>query len=125
MSKNGVPIQISEPVARVLRLLTHESNLELAISKVLKELVQFKLKRALTVINGCEEKYGMSFSQFEQARLDEKIADFLSNEVQQDGKDWDAAEADKKFLLKAKNDLEIAYPESPKTMGFSMSGETL
>jgi hypothetical protein len=121
MTNDGVTVFISEPVARVLQALTHESNLELAIAKVLKELVQYKLKDALDVISKFEKKYSMSLSEFEQACLDGRIANPFSHEIEKDGRDWDKAISDKGFLLKAKNTLEETYPESPEKIVFSRS----
>lgn len=108
--KKGVSIKITERYARVLRMLTHESNLELAIAIMLKQVVRYRLRDAMVVIKTFEERYGMNCSEFEQARADGIIANPQSPEVEKDGRDWHAAESEREMLVGTQKTLEKEYP---------------
>ena len=110
MKKDGTTVVIPERYARVLRMLTHESDLELAIAIVLVEVVHYRLRDALAVIKTFEGRYGMNFLEFEQARVDGMLANPNSPDVEKDGRDWNAAESEREMLLSAKSTLDKAYP---------------
>ena len=119
MTKDGVTVLISEPVARVLQALTHESNLELAIVKVLKQLLEYKIKAALETMQTLEKKYGMTFLEYEQAWKEGRIADPYSYEVEQDGFNWEAAVSEHESCVEMRRNLEAAYPSPPTVWEFS------
>ena len=121
MKSDYVTVSISEPVTRVLQALTHESNLELAIVMVLKELLQFKIQAGMKTIRKFEKKYRMSFSDFEQACQDGRIEDPYSYEVESDDFDWDAAVTDCESFADMQKKLEAIYPSPPTIIEFSRS----
>jgi hypothetical protein len=121
MKSDYVTVSISEPVVRVLYALTHESNLELAIAKVLKELLQFKIQAEMKIIRKFEKKYHMSFSDFEQACQDGRIEDPYSYKVERDDFDWEAAVTNYESFANMQKKLEAIYPSPPTTIEFSRS----
>lgn len=110
MKKDEASVVIPERYARVLRMLTHESDLELAIAIVLKEVVHYRLRDALAVIKTFEGRYGMNFLEFEQARVDGMIPDSFSPSIEKDSRDWNTAESEREMLLSAQSTLDKAYP---------------
>ena len=119
MTKDDVTVLISKPVARVLQALTHESNLELAIVKVLQQLLEHKIKTTLESTRTFEKKYGLTFSEYERACEDGRIADPYSYEVEQDGFNWEASVSEQETYVEMRRKLEAVYPSPPTVLGFS------
>jgi hypothetical protein len=121
MAMDTMAVSVSKPVAKALRELTCESNLDLAALKLLKELLKFKIQAEMKTIRKFEKKYRMSFSDFEQACLDGRIKDPYSYEVESDDFDWGAAVTDYESFVDMQKKLEANYPSPPTIIVFSRS----
>ncbi len=93
-----VTVSLSDPVYEVLRQLTRQEKVDVALSVALKDLLQLKKQNIENQIESFEEKYGMTFSEFEQACKDGRIKDPFSYEVEKDNWEWDAALAEQQTL---------------------------
>jgi len=89
---------LPKPAYNILRRLTGETRPDVALSIALKDLVRLRLEAAQTVIAGYEEKYGMSFSEFQQAWQAGRISAPYSYTVEGDYWAWEAAVSDIKAL---------------------------
>lgn len=91
-------ISLSNPVYEVLRQLTHQKEVDAALSVALKDLLRLKKQNLLKDIETFEKKYGMTFSEFEEACKDGRIKEPFSYEVEKDDWEWEALLSDKKTL---------------------------
>jgi hypothetical protein len=82
----------------ILRKLTGQLRPDIALSLAIKELVHFRMEATKAKIAAYEQKYGMTYSEFEQAWKDEKIEDPYSYPVEQDYMQWETALIDLKSL---------------------------
>jgi len=89
---------MSKPVYRILRDLTQESRLEVALPLAVKDWVRLKLKEASEQQGAFEERYGMDLPAFKQAWQQGHIADKHSYEVERDYWEWEAAVTDAERL---------------------------
>ncbi len=84
-------ISLSDPIYEILRQVTGESGINNALSKILKDFFQLKIEALEGKISTYEKKYGMSFTDFEEACKSGKIEDPYSYEVEKDDWEWETA----------------------------------
>ena len=82
----------------ILHRLTGASRPDVALSLALKDLVRLRMDEAQVHIAAFEQKYGMSFTEFEKACEDGRIPDPYSYEVEKDDFEWEAAITDRAAL---------------------------
>jgi hypothetical protein len=66
MSAEPTTLVIPRPAYNVLHRLTGESRPDVALSLALKDLVRLRLEKSKSSITDFEQKYGISFSEFEE-----------------------------------------------------------
>ncbi|MBM3180830.1 MAG: hypothetical protein FJZ86_10800 [Chloroflexi bacterium] len=91
-------VVIPKGTHNILRRLTGQSRPDIALSLAIKELIHFRIESTKAQIAAYEQKYGMVFSEFEQAWKDGKIKDPYSYPVEQDYMQWETALVDIKLL---------------------------
>ena len=79
---------------------TGEANLDKVIEDLLLEALESKLERYGREILRFEQKYGMTFSEFDKSWVADQIEEKHSYEVESDFIDWEMLEMEKKDLLK-------------------------
>ena len=84
-------VTFPKPVYEVFRQLTGESRMNVALPIALKDLVQFKIQDLENKFLAFEQKYGMTFSEFENACQQGRIANPFSYDVEKDNWEWEAA----------------------------------
>jgi len=89
---------LPKPAYNILRRLTGETRPEVALSVALKDLVRLRLEAAQAIMTGHEQKYGMPFSEFQDAWQSGRISNPHSYEVEGDYWAWEAADSDIKAL---------------------------
>ena len=87
---------ISPSVLKALVDFTGEFRVDMAIRLTLRDAARFKLRELESGLNRFEEKYGMTFSQFERAFQDGDIPDAFSYEVESDYLEWEGLLSRKK-----------------------------
>ncbi len=85
---------IPKPAYNVLRRLTGESRPDIALSLAIKDLIRLRLESARATIRNQEQKYGLSFADFESQWQSDKIAEKYSLTVEQDYLAWESAITD-------------------------------
>jgi hypothetical protein len=85
---------IPKPAYNILRRLTGESRPDIALSLALKDLIRLKIESARTTVQNLEQKYGMSFEDFNIQWQAEKISGKYTYEVEQDYLTWESALTD-------------------------------
>lgn len=91
---------ISKAALRALTELTGEPRLNVALLIALKDAVEHRLEKIDEAIHQLEQKYEMSFEQFQAQGEGEKIPDQFSFEVESDYLEWDGLMSRKKKLEK-------------------------
>jgi hypothetical protein len=91
-------VVIPKPAYNVLRRLTGETRPDVALSLALKDLVRLRLEAARTLAASFEQKYQLSFADFENSWQVGKIPAKHSYEVEQDYLAWEAAVTDERSL---------------------------
>lgn len=89
---------IPKSTHNILQRLTGQSRPDIALSLALKDLVRLRIESARTDITKFENKYGMAFSEFEQAWEGGKINDAYSYPIEQDYMEWEATIKDLEVL---------------------------
>jgi outer membrane lipopolysaccharide assembly protein LptE/RlpB len=82
---------ISKPLYRVLRKMTHENRVDVALTIAVKDWIRLRLREVESERVGFEAKYDMTFEQFRVKFAGEGIPDQYSYEVERDYFDWEAA----------------------------------
>jgi hypothetical protein len=90
---------ISKAALQALTELTGEPRLNVALLITLKDAIEHRLEKIDAAIEGLEQKYEMSFEQFQMQAKEGNIANQFSYEVESDFLEWDG-------LLSRKNKLE-------------------
>lgn len=93
-----VTVSLSNPVYEVLRQLTRQEKVDVALSVALRDYLQLKKQNVEHEIESFQKKYGMTFPEFEQACKEGRIKDPFSYEVEKDNWAWEAALADQQTL---------------------------
>ncbi|MEW6405922.1 MAG: hypothetical protein AB1649_29390 [Chloroflexota bacterium] len=91
-------VVLPKSVHNILSRLTGQSRSDIALSLAIKDLVRLRLSEAQSRIAEFEKKYGMTFSEFEEACENGKIQDPYSYEVEKDDWEWEAAVTDLETL---------------------------
>jgi len=81
---------ISKTVLRALIELTGQPQLDVAIPMALRDAVEHRLQQIEATIQTYEDKYGLSFSEFEARGRDGTLPDRFSYEVEHDYFEWDS-----------------------------------
>jgi hypothetical protein len=85
---------ISKPIYEILRELTQESRLEVALALAIKDWVRLKLKEAKEQQLLFQQRYGIDFQAFKEAWHAGRIENGHSYEVERDYWEWEAAVTD-------------------------------
>jgi hypothetical protein len=85
---------IPKPAYNILRRLTGETRPDVALSVALRDLVRLRLEAAQSVIAVHEKKYGMPFSEFQEAWQAGRVPAQYSYTVEGDYWAWEAAVSD-------------------------------
>ncbi|MFZ5819047.1 MAG: hypothetical protein ACOYYJ_04015 [Chloroflexota bacterium] len=91
-------VVLPKSVHKVLSRLTGQSRSDIALSLAIKDLVRLRVIETQTRISEFEKKYGMTFSEFEEACKNGTIHDPYSYEVEKDDFEWEAAVTDLETL---------------------------
>ncbi len=92
-------ISLSSPVYEILQQTAGGSDINAALSKILKDFFQLKIQALREKISAYEKKYGMSFGDFEEACRNGTIKDPFSYEVEKDDWDWEASIVEMEDLM--------------------------
>lgn len=87
-------VVIPKSTHNILRRLTGESRPDVALSLALKELIRLRIEAARADLTTFEKKYGMTFTEFEDAWKEGRIKDAYSYPVEQDYMEWEATATD-------------------------------
>ncbi len=90
---------ISKTALQALTELTGEPRLNVALLITLKDAVEHRLEKIDAAIAELEQKYEMSFEQFQMQGKEGNITEQFSYEVESDFLEWDG-------LISRKNKLE-------------------
>ncbi len=91
-------VVLPRSVQNVLLRLTGQSRSDIALSLAIKDLVRLRVVETRARVEEFEKKYGMTFSEFEEACENGKIEDPYSYEVEKDDFEWEAAMTDLETL---------------------------
>jgi len=91
-------VVIPKSTHNILQRLTGQSRPDIALSLALKDLVRLRMGEAQSHSAEFEKKYGMTFSEFEQAWEGGKIKDAYSYPIEQDYMEWEATIKDLEVL---------------------------
>ena len=80
---------IPKVALRTLTELTGEPRPEIALLITLRDAVEHRLEKIDAAIRAYEQKYGMSFEQFQNRGQTESIPQQFSYEVERDYLEWD------------------------------------
>ena len=84
-------IVVPEAIYRFVRKITGQSNFHIALLPATKNTVQSRMEETQALIAGFENKYKMTFPEFEKACNDGRIKDPFSYEVEKDDWEWETA----------------------------------
>ena len=84
-------VSLSNPIYKILQQTTGDSDINSALSKILKDFFHLKIQALQEKISFYEKKYNMSFTDFEEACKNGIIDNSLSYEIEKDNWDWDAS----------------------------------
>ena len=84
-------VSLSNPIYEILQQTAGDSDINDALSKILKDFFQLKIQALQEKISMYEKKYSMSFADFEEACKNGKIENPYSYEIEKDNWDWDAS----------------------------------
>ena len=94
------PPMVSKAALRAITELTGEPRFNVALFIALGDAVEHRLEKIDAAILEFEQKYGMSFEQFESKGKEGEIPDQFSYEVEGDYLEWDGLISRKKKLEK-------------------------
>lgn len=92
-------VSLSNPVYEILQQTAGDSNINDALSKILKDFFQLKVEALKEKISAYEKKYDMSFAEFEDACKSGKIENSYSYEIEKDNWDWEASITEMEDLM--------------------------
>jgi len=87
---------------KALTELTGQVQLDIALMMTLKDAIEHRLEKINTALRAYEQKYGMTFQEFEAKGRSGELPDRFSFEVERDYFEWDG-------LLTRKRKLEEIY----------------
>jgi hypothetical protein len=92
-------VSLSNPIYEILQQTAGDSDINDALSKILKDFFHLKIQALQEKISMYEKKYSMSFADFEEACKNGKIENPYSYEIEKDNWDWDASIIEKEDLM--------------------------
>jgi hypothetical protein len=95
-------LPISKFALKAIIELTGQTQLDVAILMVLRDAIEHRLEKINAALEAYEQKYGMSFQEFETRGRSGELPDRFSYEVESDYFDWDS-------LVTRKRKLEEIY----------------
>jgi hypothetical protein len=101
-------VEIDSKIYGALRQSFGEAALKKKFNDVLLAGLQSRLEKYTQEILSFEQKYGVSFQEFDLLWDDGKIANPHSHEVEADYVDWEMLEMEKKELLAALKQVKAA-----------------
>lgn len=104
------PIVVTAKNRKILKILTGEDRLDIAILAVIKQLIEYRMKAAQARINAFEQKYGMPFTDFTKACKTEKIENSHLYEVEKDNWEWDTAIVEMEDLTEYERVIKAGIP---------------
>jgi acetolactate synthase small subunit len=99
-------LEISKDLYKALVESFGEETLKEKIDDILLSAIENRLEQYTRQILKLEEKYGVSFKEFEQMWERDKIKNKYSHEVESDFIDWEMLEMEKKDLISALSRLK-------------------
>lgn len=92
---------ISKSTAKLLKDITGETDLDLALRSTLKDALEHRLEKIMNEEKEFKEKYGTSFEKFEERWKDGEIENKYSYDVESDYWEWEGLESRRKKLEEA------------------------
>jgi hypothetical protein len=97
----STPVTAIPKVAlRALTELTGEPRLDVALLLTLQDAVNYRLEKIDEAISAYEQKYGMTFDQFQSRGKNEDLPQQFSYEMEKDYLEWDGLMSRKRKLEK-------------------------
>lgn len=96
-----MPESISKSTAKLLKDITGEADLDLAMRATLKDALEHRLEEIERKEKEFREKYGMEFEKFEESWEDGKIKDKYSYDVESDYWEWEGLKTRRKKIEEA------------------------
>ena len=82
-------MSISPNIMKVLSDITGQSRVDLAIHDIIRDAIEHRLEKIYIEIKGLEDKYLMSFKEFDLKFQSELIPDQFSHSVEKDYLEWE------------------------------------
>lgn len=79
-----------KPANQILKVMTRKSSVDSALPLAMKDWLRLKILERQAQVKAYENKYGMTYDEYEKACMDGRIEDPYSYEVEKDGWDWEA-----------------------------------
>ena len=98
-------VAIPDARYRVVTQLTHQPEVETALTVAVKEWVKLRLQQVAAEREVFERKWGMDYAEFKRRWLDGLIPNPYSYAVEKDYFDWEAVVTDEKYLLEMSGTL--------------------
>ncbi|MEA3351635.1 MAG: hypothetical protein U9Q82_13525 [Chloroflexota bacterium] len=98
MSTTTHTTTIPKVALRALTELTGEPRLDVALLITLQDAIEHRLNKINATIHDYEQKYSMSYKQFQARGQDKTIPDQFSYDVEKDYLEWDGLISRKKKL---------------------------
>lgn len=92
-------VSLSNSIYEILQQTAGDSDINDALSKILKDFFQLKIQVLQEKILIYEKKYSMSFAEFEEACKNGKIENPYSYEIEKDNWDWEASITEMEDLM--------------------------
>ena len=92
-------VSLSNPIYEILQQTAGNSDINGALSKILKDFFQLKIHALKEKISVYETKYGMSFAKFEETCRNSDIKDPYTYGIEKDTWDWEASITEMEDLL--------------------------
>ncbi len=100
MSTTTSTTPVPKVALRALTELTGEPRFDVALLIALRDAVEHRLEKIDVAIQAYEQRYGMSFEQFQARGQAEEIPDQFSYDVESDYLEWDGLMSRKRELEK-------------------------
>ena len=82
-------MSISPNIIKVLSDITGEPRVDLAIHDIIRDALEHRLEKIQIELKGFEEKYLMSFKEFDTRFQSEKLPDQFSYSIEKDYLEWE------------------------------------
>ena len=98
-------VAIPKPIFNVVTKLTHQSEVEVALTLAIKDWIRLKMERLAVERQVFEKKWGMDYAEFKRRWLDGLIPDAYSYAVEKDYFDWEAVVTNEEYLQEMSDSL--------------------